>query len=89
MRFTAKEIDAVQFRYECPVCSKYVRKDGKPLVRPKRVMHAHGSNGEFHIAQQSGVQVFALWWWRDRNRDHGRDGKGLVPYQLVPIWRTY
>ncbi len=48
MRFTAKEIDAVQFRYECPVCSKYVRKDGKPLVRPKRVMHAHGSNGEFH-----------------------------------------
>ena len=20
MRFTAKEIDAVQFRYECPVC---------------------------------------------------------------------
>ena len=48
MRFIAKEIDAVQFRYECPVCSKYVRKDGKPLVRPKRVMHAHGSNGEFH-----------------------------------------
>ena len=26
--------------------SKYVRKDGKPLVRPKRVMHAHGSRGE-------------------------------------------
>ena len=25
----------------------------------------------------------------DRNRDHGRDGKGLVSYQLVPIWRTY
>ena len=48
MRFTAKEIDKHQFRYECPVCSKYVRKDGKPLVRPKRVMHAHGSNGEFH-----------------------------------------
>ena len=48
MRFTAKEIDAVQFRYECPVCSKYVRKDGKPLVRPHRVMHAHGSNGEYH-----------------------------------------
>ena len=48
MRFTAKEIDAVQFRYECPVCSKYVRKDGKHLVRPNRVMHAHGSNGELH-----------------------------------------
>ena len=30
------------------MCSKYVRTDGKPLVRPKRVMHAHGSNGELH-----------------------------------------
>ena len=46
MRFTAKEIDAVQFRYERPVCSTYVRKDGKPRTNPKRVMHAHNSNGE-------------------------------------------
>ena len=48
MRFTAQEIDAVQFRYECPVCSVYTRKDGKPRTNPKRVMHAHGSNGELH-----------------------------------------
>ena len=48
MRFTAQEIDAVQFRYKCPVCSVYTRKDGKPRTNPKRVMHAHGSNGELH-----------------------------------------
>ena len=46
MRFTAKEIDAVQFRYE-------YEKDGKPRTNPKRVMHAHGSNEEMHERSKS------------------------------------
>ena len=48
MRYTAKKIDKNQFRYECPACSVYTRKDGKPRTNPRRVMHAHGSNGELH-----------------------------------------
>ena len=48
MRYTAKEVDMHQFRYVCDVCSVYTRKDGKLRTNPKRVMHAHGSNGELH-----------------------------------------
>ena len=48
MRYTAKEIDKHQFRYVCDVCSVFTTKDGKPRTNPKRVMRAHGSNGELH-----------------------------------------
>ena len=46
MEVIADSIDKTHFTYECPNCSVFLRKDGKPRKYPKRVYHRHGSCGD-------------------------------------------